>query len=123
LLTPLPVAVATLAALSIGTLFAALNVAYRDVGVVVPFLMRVWMFATPAIYVETTEMSPHSSIFLRALVVINPVNAAVEFFRAAMLGKVLPWHALGVAAAIVAGCCVAAYLLFRQLEDSFADVI
>ncbi len=51
---PLALALISLAALGTGSLLAALNVAYRDFRYVIPFLVQVWMFATPTIYLEST---------------------------------------------------------------------
>src|SRR6202035_339027 len=52
LLAPLFVALILLAALGVGTLLAALNVAYRDFRYVIPFLLQLWMFATPTVYMQ-----------------------------------------------------------------------
>lgn len=52
LMVPLVVALIALAALGVGTLLAALNVAYRDFRYVIPFLVQLWMFATPTVYMQ-----------------------------------------------------------------------
>ena len=55
LLVPAIFAVILLAALGVGILLAALNVAYRDFRYVIPFLVQVWMFATPSVYMQVDE--------------------------------------------------------------------
>src|SRR5262249_30724453 len=64
LLVPVVIALTGLLALGIGTLLAAMNVAYRDVKYVIPFLIQLWMFATPAIYLPSdfeTSLANHDS--------------------------------------------------------------
>ena len=64
LLVPVVIALTGLLALGIGTLLAAMNVAYRDVKYVIPFLIQLWMFATPAIYLPSelgTSLANHES--------------------------------------------------------------
>jgi len=55
LITPLPMLLAVLAASGFGTALAALNVAYRDFRYVIPFLVQLWMFATPSVYMKTID--------------------------------------------------------------------
>src|SRR4029077_11336517 len=70
LLAPLIFAVILLLALGLGTLVAALNVAYRDFRYVVPFLLQIGMFATPTIY---TQPAADSSRTLQVLLIANPM--------------------------------------------------
>ena len=55
LLAPLVIVLIALAALGVGTLLAALNVAYRDFRYVIPFLVQLWMLATPTVYMQPAE--------------------------------------------------------------------
>jgi lipopolysaccharide transport system permease protein len=108
-----------LAALGVGTLLAALNVAYRDFRYVVPFMLQLWMFATPSVYMQI----PAEPGAMQALLACNPMVALIEVFRAALLGGPISWGSWSVAAsgAILVfgiGC-----LYFRKVEDSFADII
>ncbi len=105
-----------LAALGVGAFLAALNVAYRDVRYVIPFLVQVWMFATPTIYLPP----PHS---LALPFRLNPMTGLVAFFRAAALGDDLPWGQFGYSAAAAVVVFAAGCYWFRRAEDSFADVI
>jgi lipopolysaccharide transport system permease protein len=117
---PLVVAIILLAALGLGTLLSALNVAYRDVRYVVPFLIQVGMFATPTIYLQPTgtERGP-----VQILLSLNPMTGLVSAFRASLLGGPIPWLDLGIAAILAGALFVGGCLYFRRVEDRFADVI
>jgi lipopolysaccharide transport system permease protein len=119
---PLVVALIALAALGVGTLLAALNVAYRDVRYVIPFLVQMWMFATPAIYRESAAPEDSGQLGWLSL---NPMTGLIAFFRAATLGspRALPWADLGVSAVLVVLLFVTGCYYFRRVEDSFADII
>jgi lipopolysaccharide transport system permease protein len=108
-----------LAALGIGTLLAALNVAYRDFRYVIPFLVQLGMFATPTVYMQP-GMSGRGDQFL---LVLNPMTPLIAAFRAATLGGPIPWSQLGLATAAVVVVFLAGCLYFRKLEDGFADII
>jgi lipopolysaccharide transport system permease protein len=110
-----------LAALSFGTFLAALNVAYRDVRFALPFLMQLWMFATPAVYLPPAK-GPGAPVV--SWIDLNPMNGLVAFFRAVTLDSPqLPWARLGVSAAVIAVAFLVAGAYFRRVEDSFADII
>lgn len=107
-------------ALGVGTLLAALNVKYRDVKYVLPFLVQLWMFATPIAYSST--MIKHASI--KTIYAINPMVAVVDGFRWALLGAPAPAVATVItssATAIV--MLIAGIIYFRQTERTFADVV
>jgi lipopolysaccharide transport system permease protein len=124
LLVPALTLLVTAAALGVGTLLAALNVSYRDFRYVIPFLIQLWMFATPSIYLATTAHSSETATpLIQSLLILNPMTGVIAAFRAAMLGETLPWPALGWSAGVIVlvvivGCCY-----FRRMEDSFADII
>jgi lipopolysaccharide transport system permease protein len=120
LLTPLIFAVIVLAATGVGTLLAALNVAYRDVRYVIPFLVQIWMFATPSVYMQTNG---GGGTLGRWLLTLNPMNGLVGAFRAAALGDAVDWSALATSAACAAAVFLVSCFYFRRVEDSFADVI
>jgi lipopolysaccharide transport system permease protein len=120
LFAPVIVAIVGLAAVGLGTLLAALNVAYRDVRYVIPFLIQVGMFATPTIYLQPTG---REGAGVHWLLTLNPMNGLVAAFRACLLGGPIPWADVAVAAALSAGLFLAGCLYFRKVEDSFADVI
>jgi lipopolysaccharide transport system permease protein len=120
LLAPFLFALIVLAATGVGTLLAALNVAYRDVRYIIPFLVQIWMFATPALYMQTTGAGGPVGRWLR---ILNPMNGLVAAFRAAALGDQLDWPALATSAAYALVIFLGACFYFRRVEDSFADVI
>ena len=113
------VALALLSALAMGLWLSALNVRYRDVGHAVPFLIQIWMFASPVAYPST--LVPERWQVLYGL---NPMVGAIEGFRWALLARPMA-HPQTIA--ISAG--VALLLLgwglayFGRMERSFADVI
>ena len=120
LAAPLIVGLIALAALGIGTLLGALNVAYRDFRYVIPFLVQLGMFATPTVYMQP---KPNASGALRAVLALNPLTTLIAAFRASVLGGPIPWGPLALASAIVAGSFVGGCLYFRKVEDGFADLI
>jgi lipopolysaccharide transport system permease protein len=110
-----------------GTFLAALNVMYRDFRYTTTFLLQAWMFATPAIYIAPTEGDAgaafHAASPAAWFELANPLNGAVAFFRAALLGWPLPWMMLGASALVAGLMLVVGLAYFRRTEDSFADII
>jgi lipopolysaccharide transport system permease protein len=106
-------------ALGVGLWLSSLNVAYRDVQYVVPFLAQAWLFATPAVYVSTTFSEPWAS-----LLGLNPMQGVVSGFRWALLDSGSPpGPVLAVSACVTAVLLASGVVVFRRLERSFADVI
>jgi lipopolysaccharide transport system permease protein len=120
LLAPVVLGILILAATGVGTLLAALNVAYRDFRYVIPFLVQVWMFATPAIYMQLGEESP---AHVKTVLVVNPLNGLVAAFRAATLGGPLPWGDLAISFGCALLLSLTGCLYFRKVEDGFADIV
>lgn len=113
----------TMTALGAGMLLAALTVAYRDFRHVVPFLVQLWMFATPTIYMkEYLHLNPRWRIVLP----FNPADGLITTFRSVALGTEFDSnnaYALLVSAAVGLGLFVLGCLYFRRVERSFADII
>ena len=118
LLTPVLLALTALTAFGLGTWLSALNVQYRDVRYVIPFLVQIWMFATPVVY--PASLLPEG---LRWLAHLNPMTGIIEGFRAALLGREIPWNGIAAAAAVAAVLCVGGIMYFRKVERTFTDVI
>jgi lipopolysaccharide transport system permease protein len=97
---------------------SALNVKYRDVRYALPFLLQLWMFATPVIY--PSSLMPER---WRWVLAVNPLTGLIEGFRASLLGRPLMWGALGYSAAITVLVVVYAALYFRHTERHFADIV
>ena len=89
-LLPAVMVAAMLAAFSVGVWLSALNVAYRDVRYVVPFLVQAWLFVTPVAY-PTTSIPEN----LRWLAGLNPMTWVVDFSRWALLGTTVSWGVVG----------------------------
>jgi lipopolysaccharide transport system permease protein len=127
LLVPVVLAIICLTALGVGTILAALNVAYRDVRHVVPFMIQLWLFSTPSVYMPPgagqTLPIASNGILAQLLLAINPMIGMISTFRAAALGGDLSWTQL----AISAGWAVLLFLIgcfyFRKVEDTFVDII
>jgi homopolymeric O-antigen transport system permease protein len=117
---PLLVGLLVVAALGVGTLLSALTVAYRDFRFVVPFLVQLWMFATPSIYMQAERVIPGRWQWLLPL---NPADGLVVNFRQAVLGGPMDYYALAVSSAVSVVLLLLGCLYFRRVERSFADVI
>jgi lipopolysaccharide transport system permease protein len=119
LVLPLFVLLAVVAALGVSLWLAALNVVYRDVRYLLPFLTQIWMFATPIIY--PVSVVPEA---WRSLYSLNPMVGVVEGFRWSLLGSTGPSELmLAVSAAIVLLIFGAGILYFWRIEQTLADVI
>jgi len=105
-------------ALGIGTFLAAVNVRYRDVKYVVPFLVQLWLFASPVVY--TSSLIPPG---WKTLYALNPMTGVVEGFRWAMIGGPRPDELILVSAGASVLILLGALLYFRRVERTFADVI
>ncbi|HEX7312853.1 MAG TPA: ABC transporter permease [Pyrinomonadaceae bacterium] len=118
LLAPLFVILGALLALSVGMVASALTVRYRDLRHALPFLLQLWMFASPVLY-PSQILGPRWRWVLAA----NPLTGVLEGFRSAVAGTPFDWSlvAVPVVAAPVLVC--AAFYVFRRFEDTFADVI
>jgi lipopolysaccharide transport system permease protein len=109
-----------IAATGVGTLLSALTVAYRDFRYVVPFMVQLWMFATPTIYLHAeTGVSPR----WQAVLPINPAHGLIGNFRAAILGEPLDLYSLAVSGTVSLGLLLVGCLYFRRVERGFADII
>jgi len=105
-------------AAALGIWLAALNVRYRDVRYAVPFLIQVWLFASPIAYPASLVPLPW-----RHLVGLNPLASVVEGFRWALLGGPAPGLMCATSVAVAVGGLLAATWYFRHVEGTFADVI
>jgi lipopolysaccharide transport system permease protein len=118
LLLPLFVLMMALLALGCGLLAAAVTVKYRDLRHALPFIIQLWMFASPVIY--PASIVPEK---WRWLVTINPVAGAIEGFRASLTGAAFSAKHVLISVAITLALLAFAVYVFRKLEDSFADVV
>jgi lipopolysaccharide transport system permease protein len=97
LLLPAIVLMLILAALGVGTLLSALTVAYRDFRYVVPFMVQLWMFATPTVYMQADAfVGPR----WQPVLALNPAYGLIANFRIAVLGGTFDWTSLGISSAV-----------------------
>src|SRR5262249_27231454 len=112
-----------IAALGMGTLLSALTVAYRDARHMLPFVVQLWMFATPTIYMNVETFVPGDERWKLLLLPLNPVYGLIRNFRLAMLGDIPDWYSLGVSTGVSILLLAIGCLYFRRVERSFADII
>jgi lipopolysaccharide transport system permease protein len=116
---PALVLLALVTALGVGLWFSALNVLYRDIQYVVPFLVQVWLYATPIVY--PSSLVPER---WRTLYALNPMVGVVEGFRWALLGTGTgPGPMILVSAAAALALMIGGLFFFRRMEKSFSDVV
>lgn len=117
LLLPLTAMLVLLAvAVSLG--MSALNVKYRDVRYALPFVIQLWMFATPIIY--PSSLVPEQWRWVLAL---NPLAGVVDGFRASLFGLPMDWGGLGLSALTTLVVLVVSSMAFFRMERSFADIV
>jgi len=120
LLLPVFALLALASALSVGIWMSALNVKYRDVKYIVPFIVSMGLYVSPVGYM--TSVVPEK---WRLLYSLNPMVGVIDGFRWAVLGAEFQpwwpgfWLSLGVVATLLA----TALIYFRNMEQTFADVI
>jgi lipopolysaccharide transport system permease protein len=118
LLLPVFVLVATLLALGVGMWLAALNVKYRDVRYALPFLVQLWLFASPVIY--PLSLVPQRWRWVAAL---NPMTGIIEGFRTSLLGGKFDAFTSLTSAAMAVVILIVSFIAFQRVEDSFADIV
>ena len=116
---PLFLVLALMTALACGVWLSAVNIKYRDVAYVIPFLTQFWLFVTPVAYPSTVIPEPW-----RVFYGLNPMVGVVEGFRWALLGNNSGMDAMfGVSVLAVAGVLGGGVLYFQSVQQTFADVI
>lgn len=109
----------TALATAFSLVFSVIQVRFRDVGVAMPLLLQLWMFAVPVVY-------PLSAVpvRLRGFYALNPLVGVIENFRRVMLQGTGPdFYSLGISALVAAVLLPAAYLYFKRVEATMADII
>lgn len=118
-LLPVFLGVAYALALAIGLWLGPLSVRYRDVMHTLPFLLQVWLYASPVAYPSTIVPERW-----RLLYSLNPMVGVVEGFRWALVGTPHPdFRAMAVSVVVIAAALLLGLAYFRKMERSFADVI
>lgn len=115
---PFFLVLAVTSALAVGLWLSALNVEYRDIRYVVPFLTLFWQYATPVAY--SASLIPGK---WRLLYGLNPMTGVVEGFRWALLGSGQVSGLIWVSTAIIILFFISGLAYFKRMEATFADVI
>jgi lipopolysaccharide transport system permease protein len=117
--TPAFFLLAAIAAVGVGTWLAAINVEFRDVKYALPFVMQVWLLATPIAYPSTLIHGAWANVYA-----LNPMVGVIDGFRWAFLGANLPLaQPVLTSTAAALALLVSGVLYFRRRERVFADVI
>jgi lipopolysaccharide transport system permease protein len=116
---PFILAILMLGSIGTGSLFAALIVSHRDFRFILGFVVQLWLFATPTIFLNTNTLGPT----LQRWLPLNPANGLIDNFRRALLGKELDLSSLGLSAAVSIAMLLIGTFYFRKVERAFADVI
>jgi lipopolysaccharide transport system permease protein len=116
---PLFVVLAFATALAVSLWLSALNVLYRDVQYVIPFLVQLWMFVSPVIYpIDKIPAGP-----LRVVFALNPMTGVIGGFRWALLGQQFPGGYMWISTAVVVVLLFGGLFYFKRMERVFADVV
>ncbi|UVC11646.1 ABC transporter permease [Rhizobium sp. TH2] len=117
LLVPLTL-IAFVAACGAGFFLAAVNVVYRDVKHIVPFLAQAWFFASPVVYPLSLFPGP-----VHWLLALNPMTGVLEGFHWAAGAATDPWQAIAISTVSAFLMLTVGVLTFCRMESRFADVI
>lgn len=115
---PLFILLAIVTSLGVGLWLSALNVKYRDFQYTVPFIIQLWMFASPVVY--PASLLPQSMRFLYGL---NPMAGVIEGFRWALLGTEMPGIMILVSTGVVILLLISGMFYFRRMEQYYADIV
>jgi len=118
LFLPVFLLLALATALGVGLWLSALNVKYRDFQYTVPFLIQIWMFASPVVYPASLV-----SDSMRIWYGLNPMAGVIEGFRWALLGTGAPSTMVLVSVGMVIVLLVSGMFYFRRMEQYYADIV
>ncbi|MBK7705607.1 MAG: ABC transporter permease [Acidobacteria bacterium] len=118
LLIPVFLGLTVILALGVGTLFAALNVRFRDVKFALPFALQIWMFISPIFY--PLDILPPKA---QTLIAFNPLTGILQGFRAALFGGMIDWRLTALSCVGTFAVLLVSLLIFKRMEDDFADSI
>ncbi|NLO28562.1 MAG: ABC transporter permease, partial [Actinobacteria bacterium] len=98
---------------------SALNVMYRDVQYLIPFLVQLWMFLSPVIY--STESIENETV--KVIYSLNPMTGVIGGFRWALLGERFPGGYVWISVGVLVALFVGGLYYFKRMERVFADVV
>lgn len=103
---------------AVGTFFSALNVKYRDVKFALPFLLQVWMIASPIFYPASLLGEKWKLVFA-----INPLVGILEGFRVSIFGGMFDWTVITISGVSLSMIVIISLAVFKKMEADFADLI
>jgi lipopolysaccharide transport system permease protein len=116
---PMLLLLAMVTSLGVSLWLSAMNVKFRDVRFVIPFLTQLWLFATPIAY--PSSLLPEK---WRIIYAINPMVGVVEGFRWALLGtNTAPGAIILISSAVAVLLLISGAFYFRHMERTFADIV
>ncbi len=118
LLLPIMLLLAVIVASGVGLWLSALNVKYRDVRHVVPFMTQLWLFVTPVVYPSSVLSEPW-----RTLSGLNPMAGVVEGMRWALLATPPAWWLVLLSSIVAVTLLIGGLVYFRSVEGDFADLV
>jgi lipopolysaccharide transport system permease protein len=118
LLLPLLVVLVVALALGFGIWVAGLNVKYRDVGVMLPVGLQLWMFASPVVYPSSLVPAKYQLLYH-----LNPLAGILDGFRSSLFAREINWQALAISTIFTFAVLIYSAYSFRRMEKSFADVV
>ena len=115
---PLFILLGLATSLGVGLWLSALNVKYRDFQYTVPFIIQLWMYASPVVY--PASMLPEA---IRPFYGLNPMAGVIEGFRWALLGTEIPGSIIFVSVGVVIVLLFSGLFYFRRMEQYYADIV
>jgi lipopolysaccharide transport system permease protein len=116
---PLFLIFAMLQALALGLWLGPMNVRFRDIKHIIPFMIQIWMYASPIVFPMSVVPEKWRLIYS-----LNPMVGVIEGFRWALLGKGNPdFQVIGVSMSLIALMLLVGIVYFKKMERSFADLI
>ena len=117
-LAPIFLVMAIVLTISFGTLFSALNVRFRDVKFALPFMLQVWMIASPVFYPASILSEKWRLVFA-----INPLTGILDGFRSSLFGVAFDWQVIGISLVSTVVVALFSLFVFKWMEDDFADIV
>jgi lipopolysaccharide transport system permease protein len=115
---PLFLFLSLLLATALGVLLSAVNVRFRDVKFALPFLLQVWMITSPIFYPTSILSDKWKLVFA-----LNPLTGVLEGVRTSLFGGAFDWRVIGISCVSLVVLSASALLIFKWMEDDFADLI
>lgn len=122
---PIFIILALLASLAFGLLFAVVNIRFRDIGQLIPFLVQIGFYICPIAYSSTLVTQDYAGTWLHKIYYLNPLVSIIDGFKWCLLGENASFslYHLCISTGVIATVLVSALYFFRKQENSFVDYI